>query len=34
MKREENQTIEYKESWHDKYLAWICGYANAQGGTI
>ena len=34
MKREENQTIEYKESWHDKYLSWICGYANAQGGTI
>ena len=34
MKHEEHQTIEYKESWHDKYLAWICGYANAQGGTI
>ena len=23
MKREENQTVEYKESWHEKYLAWI-----------
>ena len=34
MKREENQTVEYKESWHEKYLAWICGYANAHGGTI
>ena len=34
MKREENQTIEYKESWHDKYLEWICGYANAKGGTL
>ena len=22
MKREENQTVEYKESWHEKYLAW------------
>jgi hypothetical protein len=19
-----------KESWHDKYLEWICGYANAK----
>jgi len=26
MKREENQTIEYKASWHEKYLEWICGY--------
>ncbi len=34
MKRAENQTIEYKESWHDKYLEWICGYANAKGGTL
>ena len=34
MKREENQTVEYKQSWHDKYLEWICGYANAKGGTL
>lgn len=34
MKRDESQNVEYKESWHDKYLACICGYANAQGGTI
>lgn len=27
----ENQIVEWKESWHDKYLEWICGYANAQG---
>ena len=32
--RDESQNVEYKESWHDKCLAWICGYANAQGGTI
>ena len=31
---EESQNIEYKESWNDKYLAWICGFANAQGGKI
>ena len=34
MKRDENQTVEYKESWHDKYLEWVCGYANAKGGTL
>ena len=32
MKRDENQNVEYKESWHDKYLEWNCGYANAKGG--
>ncbi|MDL2297502.1 putative DNA binding domain-containing protein, partial [Bacteroidales bacterium OttesenSCG-928-B11] len=21
-------------SWHDKYLEWVCGFANAQGGGI
>ena len=30
----ENQNIEYKESWRDEYLKWVCGFANAQGGTI
>lgn len=30
----EQQNIEYKSSWHDDYLKWICGFANAQGGTI
>lgn len=30
----ENQNIEYKESWRDEYLKWICGFANAQGGHI
>jgi ATP-dependent DNA helicase RecG len=30
----ESQNIEYKESWHDEYLKWICGFANAQGGKI
>ena len=27
----ENQNIEYKESWHDDYLKWICAFENAQG---
>ena len=30
----ESQNTEYKESWRDEYLKWICGFANAQGGTI
>ncbi len=34
MKRDENQNVEYKEPRHDKYLEWICGYANAKCGTL
>lgn len=30
----ETQNIEYKSSWRDEYLKWICGFANANGGTI
>lgn len=30
----ERQNVEYKESWRDEYLKWICGFANAQGGKI
>lgn len=30
----EKQNEEYKLGWHDDYLKWICGFANAQGGTI
>ncbi len=30
----EHQTIEWKEVWRDEYLKWICGFANAQGGTL
>jgi ATP-dependent DNA helicase RecG len=30
----ETQNIEYEESWRDEYLKWICGFANAQGGTL
>lgn len=30
----ESQNIEYKKIWKDEYLKWICGFANAQGGTI
>lgn len=30
----EHQGAEQKEIWKDEYLKWICGYANAQGGTL
>jgi ATP-dependent DNA helicase RecG len=30
----EDQHIEWKESWRDEYLRWICGFANAEGGTL
>ncbi len=30
----ETQNIEYKSSWRDEYLKWICGFANANGGVI
>ncbi len=30
----ETQNVEYKSIWKDEYLKWICGFANAQGGTL
>ncbi len=30
----ENHNIEWKESWHDDYLKWICGFANTRGGRL
>ena len=34
MKPKESQNVEYKSSWHDEYLKWICGFANAQGAVM
>ncbi|WP_204374910.1 RNA-binding domain-containing protein [Sunxiuqinia dokdonensis] len=34
MKTIEKQDVEYKSSWRDEYLKWICGYANAYGGRL
>ena len=34
MKKSESQNVEYKRSWRDGYLKWICGFANADGGTV
>ena len=30
----ENQHKEWKESWRDEYIKWICGFANANGGVL
>ena len=30
----ESQNLEWKSSWRDEYLKWICGFANAQGGRL
>lgn len=30
----ERQNIEWKSSWRDEYLQWICAFANTEGGTL
>ncbi len=30
----ESHNVEFKQSWQDDYLKWICGFANAQGGHL
>ncbi len=30
----ESQDTEFKQSWHDEYLKWVCGFANAKGGKL
>ena len=30
----EAQNIEWKQSWRDEYLKWVCGFANAEGGVL
>lgn len=32
MMEKETQAVEFKQSGHDEYLKWICGYADAYGG--
>lgn len=31
---QESQSIEWKWSWQDEFLKWLCGYANTDGGTL
>ena len=30
----ESQHTEWKLTWRDEFLRWICGFANAEGGTL
>ncbi len=30
----EGQHTEWKETWRDEFLRWICGFANAAGGSL
>ena len=30
----ENQNIEFKSTWRDEYLKWICAFANTEGGVL
>ena len=30
----EHQQMEWKASWRDEYMKWICGFANAEGGRL
>lgn len=30
----EAQNIEWKQSWRDEYLKWVCAFANTAGGTL
>ncbi len=34
MSPQEDQHTEWKESWRDEHLKWICAFANADGGTL
>ncbi|NQW50557.1 MAG: ATP-binding protein, partial [Rhodospirillales bacterium] len=30
----ESQHTEWKASWRDDHLRWVCGFANAEGGVL
>jgi len=30
----ESQNVEWKASWRDEYLKWICAFTNSSGGTL
>ena len=32
--KSESHNIEFKQSWRDEYLKWICAFANTEGGTL
>ena len=32
--KREHQLVEWKSTWRDDYLRWVCGFANAEGGVL
>ena len=34
MGNKETQIIEFKSSWHDEWLKWVCAFANTDGGRL
>ena len=30
----ETNCVEFKRSWRDEWLKWICAFANSEGGTL
>ena len=34
LQKSENQHTEYKQSWKDDYLKWVCAFANTDGGVL
>ena len=30
----ETDCVEFKRSWRDEWLKWICAFANSEGGTL
>ncbi len=34
IQKRENQDVEFKQSWRDEYLKWICAFANTEGGIL
>lgn len=31
---QEHHQLEWKESWRDEHLKWVCAFANGQGGML
>ena len=32
--KDEKHNLEFKQSWRDEYLKWICAFANTHGGSL
>ncbi len=32
--KDEKHDLEFKQSWRDEYLKWICAFANTHGGSL